>query len=424
MRYACQYIIPFPHIALFMALLQYVIAPWLSIQYPPLDPSYEIGQGIHRYLSYAVPVVVALALSWGLGLTKLRPPPRVQAPPSRQLLWDLDILLALGFAASILAPRFGKTNFAFVFLLLGNLRFVGVYGRMICRGPGWFWRLALVLAVEVLLAAESAMFHTLILWALWTFSIWIYTFKPSWRAVLLAGALSMLLIPALQESKWQLREVTWEDPDQQVSMGKTLSRTSLWLSFLYQSLGHTLHGALDEDFVSDTVMRYNQGWIIYRVMQHVPDTEPYAEGETLKSALAGSILPRFLAPNKAIVGGRANMEKYAGVILTETTSMNLGYAGEMYANFGLNGGVIGCACYALAFALLFRFVCRQAFKSPLWWAIMPYIGFSALKAEDGIYEVVNWTVKSCIVVVAIILLLPAFRRALLGSKSLPSPKLK
>jgi hypothetical protein len=71
--------------------------------------------------------------------------------------------------------------------------------------------------------------------------------------------------------------------------------------------------------------------------------------------------------------------------------------------------------------LLFRAVCRQAFKSPLCWAIMPYIGFAALKAEDGIYNVVNWTFKSCLVVVAVCFLLPAFRRALLGPKTPRSP---
>jgi hypothetical protein len=33
--------------------------------------------------------------------------------------------------------------------------------------------------------------------------------------------------------------------------------------------------------------------------------------------------------------------------------MNLGFAGEMYANFGLWGGVLGCGVYSLVLGLFF-----------------------------------------------------------------------
>src|SRR5205823_2191259 len=118
--------------------------------------------------------------------------------------------------------------------------------------------------------------------------------------------------------------------------------------------------------------------------------EPYARGETLISAFYACLLPRFLAPEKVRAGGRENMERFAGVHL-EGTSMNLGYGGEMYANFGHIGGFIGCGLYALAFSLLFRAISLRAFKSPLWWSVLPYIALWALKAEDGLAEVFNWT---------------------------------
>jgi len=65
---------------------------------------------------------------------------------------------------------------------------------------------------------------------------------------------------------------------------------------------------------------------------------------------------------------------------------------------------------------LFRWVAIRAFDVNLWWCVLPYIGFLSLKAEDGIAEVLNWTVKSCIVMVVIYVAFPSFRKALATGK--------
>src|SRR5438034_141047 len=75
-------------------------------------------------------------------------------------------------------------------------------GRRLC----WPWRLALILGAEVLFAAGTGMLHTLLLWSMWTFAIWIYRFTPSARSIMGAIAAGVILLPALQESKWQLRQ--------------------------------------------------------------------------------------------------------------------------------------------------------------------------------------------------------------------------
>ena len=121
-----------------------------------------------------------------------------------------------------------------------------------------------------------------------------------------------------------------------------------------------------------------------------------------------------------MAGGRENMLRYAGMEMVGNTSMNLGYAGEMYANFGHVGGLIGCTLYAVALGLLFRVICRRAFIHPLWWSLVPYIFFAAVKAEDGIDLVANWSVKSCVLLFGISLIFPAFRQALF-SRALDQP---
>jgi hypothetical protein len=92
--------------------------------------------------------------------------------------------------------------------------------------------------------------------------------------------------------------------------------------------------------------------------------------------------------------------------------MNLGYAGEMYANFGYWGGIAGCFFYALLLGLAFRWAFKRAVLHPLWWAFVPYVGLIALKADDGIVDVWNWIAKAPIVCAAVYYTFPAIRAAL------------
>jgi hypothetical protein len=419
MTTASRFILPLPHIAILMAALQYVLAAWLSYYWPPTFPEYDIGGRLPLYLSYAGPVVLASAVGWALVLLKLQPrrsAPEMHSNP--RLLLELDVLLGISVLATFFAALVeGVESLGFVFTLLANLRYLSVYARMLVGARGWIWRLALVLGAEVLFAAGSGMLHTLLLWGLWTFAIWIYRFTPSRPAILGVMAAAVVLLPALQESKWQLRQNV-DSTDAVTDANETgfkelpIGQAATWVSYLAQDLGQTVTLNMDRDFIADISVRYNQGWIVNRIMAWVPAMTPYARGATIKDAVIASMFPRFVLTGKAIAGGKDNMLRYAGMEMSGTTSMNLGYAGEMYANFGHVGGLVGCALYAVALGLLFRVMCRRAFIHPLWWSLVPYVFFAAVKAEDGIDYIANWTVKSCVLLLGISIIFPAFRQAL------------
>ena len=329
---------------------------------------------------------------------------------------ELDLLIGCGIAAAIGSRVVGdQGSLAFVVQLVASLRYVGIFGRMVARAPGWHWRLALVLAVEVLFAVNEAMFHPLMLWGMWAFAVWLFAFRPNPRLIVVSVFVAGFFLPALQEAKWRLRG-SLEDEISVATTGNavetTVGNSVDWLRYLGEGIIDTVTLRLSRDFISDTAARYNQGWIVTRVMQNVPEAEPYAKGETLQEAAKAALLPRFLAPNKMQAGGHDLIARYAGMELNESTSMNLGYAGEMYANFGLVGGVIGCACYALVAALGFRKLARYASTHPLWWSIIPFIFFPVVKAEDDIAFVLNWAVKGSIVLLIVIAMLPNFRRSL------------
>ena len=116
------------------------------------------------------------------------------------------------------------------------------------------------------------------------------------------------------------------------------------------------------------------------------------------------------------------MQRFADYTPFEDTSMNLGFAGEMYANFGYSGGIVGCGIYALILGLLFRWVTVRAQTSPLWWAIAAYVGHWALKAETDIGAVLNYLVKAAVVVFVVVMCLPALRAELAG-RALPTRRL-
>jgi len=371
--------------------------------------------------------VFASALGWAVVLVKLQPKrsaPEIHSSP--RLLLELDVLLGISVVATFFAVLLERIEgLGFIFVLLSNLRYLSVYARMLLRARGWAWRLVLVLGAEVLFAAGSGMLHTVLLWGLWTFAIWIYRFTPPRRAILAVFAAAVVLLPALQESKWQLRQDA-RNTDPTTDANETglkelpVGRAVTWAGYLAQDITQTVTLSINQDFISDIAIRYNQGWIINRIMAWVPEETPYAHGSTIKDAAIGAIFPRFVFEGKVKSGGRDNMLRYAGMEMVGSTSMNLGFAGEMYANFGHAGGLIGCTLYAVALGLLFRVICRRAFTHPLWWSLVPYIFFAAVKAEDGIDMVANWSVKSCIMLLGISMIFPAFRQAL-SSGALDQP---
>jgi hypothetical protein len=423
MACAARYIVPLPHVVILVSALQYVLAGWIGTYFPPLGTLQDTSLAFPFYMTYAGPVILAITFAWFLCL-----PRKLEEPPlpsmSNAVLFELDILIVIGLGASI-ASRVVKEQgeFAFVIQLVASLRYVGVFGRMIGRARGVWWRLTIVMAAEVFFAVNATMFHPLLLWGMWSLAVWLFAFQPARRAVFIALAIACLLMPALQEAKWRLRgslEDEISEPNED-NVGSTVVRTIDWFEYLGVGVVDTLTLRLSPDFLADTAARYNQGWIITRVMFFVPTVEPYAMGDTLMEAVRAAAVPRLFDPNKLKAGGHEFMARYAGMELNESTSMNLGYAGEMYANFGFVGGVVGCGCYALLAALAFRKMAKYAVTHPMWWSVIPFVFFPIVKAEDDIAFVLNWAIKGAVVLAAVVVLLPNLRRSLFASTFAAGP---
>ena len=423
--FATRHLPPIPHIGILICCLQYGLAPWLSYYFPPDDPfdtrRYIISD-YRLYFSYTGPLVVAFALGWLLPLlayggTVLAAP--LDPGLRGHVVSELDLIFWVGISATLLADRWYGGSLAFFLLLLGNLRFVGAIGQMILGTKGWRWRVALLLLLEAYWAVGSGMFHSLLLWGAAVGAFYACFQRVSRRVLFSAALIGFLLLFALQHAKWQIRQVTWFGTTETIMVFNKefkftpLSKPLVGGLCIVEGMWRTLKWDWDPNFVSGTTLRYNQGWIISKVMHHVPMEEPYARGETLWTGITSSMVPRFLAPGKHISGGRIPMLRFAGLYLGTETSMNLGFGGEMYANFGLWGGVLACGLYALVLGVAFLFVASRTRVSVLWWLFIPYVGHWALKAESGIPDVMNFMVKSFMVLLATVFVSPGLRYLML-----------
>ena len=95
-------------------------------------------------------------------------------------------------------------------------------------------------------------------------------------------------------------------------IGNPIDSTERLVSLMWDRLlGHSLDPATVPEF-GDLLVRFNQGWIVARVMDQVPSKQPYASGATLLDAAVFSIVPRPLFPGKREGASQALFTKYTG----------------------------------------------------------------------------------------------------------------
>jgi hypothetical protein len=152
------------------------------------------------------------------------------------------------------------------------------------------------------------------------------------------------------------------------------------------------------DNVERLVVRFNQGWIISRIMQQVPAVIPYADGETIIAAVKASILPRALYPDKPIAGGKVNYEKYTGFHLLSNTSMGISLLGEAYINFGVEGAWAFMLVFGLLTSLVIRGLFQLTRKYPTLWLWLPLVLLHFVKAETELLVQLNYLTKSIVLV--------------------------
>lgn len=388
--------IPIESLILVIASLQWILGPLMAYEGYSSHYKYYMYVPEDEYMRLAVPGVLFLAI----GLYAFRSDKRVAflrniSNQTKEIVLKSKslpyYLITIGFFFSLFGSHF-PSSLAFPIYLLTNIKYIGIIYLLFSTS---FKNKKVILFIVFILtfitSLKGALFHDFLLWMTFIGIYAAIVLRPSLIYKLLIITVAMLLIFVLQSAKEQYRNLLQE------------SGQSGYIEKFITSVDDSFtQNEDDSNNVEKLVNRINQGWIISKIIERVPNIEPHTSGETIITAIKASLLPRFLYPDKPIAGGRANYEKYTGFPLTSSTSMGISLLGEAYINFG----VVKAWIFMLFFGLFTSFVILQLFKLayqyPTIWLWLPLIFLHFVKAETELLVQLNFLIKSIILVYAFV----------------------
>lgn len=392
-------VFPIKEFIILIACIQWVIGAKISYSLGKMHHKYYMYVDEDVYMNYVVPGVIFMAIGLfiiqsNINVKKITE----QLKPTKKNISIAYTLVFIGVSAGIIDKLINIGGLAFFLFLANILLYVGVsYLFFLFPKKKWWFVIATLGAVFVL-SVNKGMFHNLLLVTAF-FSFILVPRKTSFITKLLVISVGFVFIYMLQLVKAEFREVVWSESNQNpIEVFYNLMEEE-FTQQLEQS--ETTKIGDDPELTKDNAdanNRFNQGWIISRVLENVPQKQPFLNGKTINEAIEASILPRFLAPNK--VGADQaliNFRQITGLGLSENASMGLSLIAEFYANYGYYGGWTAMFFYGLLLSLSIRFFIsilgNGSYLIALWFILF---FFQVVKAETDFIKIFNHLIKSII----------------------------
>jgi len=379
-----------------LASLQWIIGPYLAYRfYTSKYGTYDMLAPEDMYMAFVVPTTTLFALGLFIPL-KIKHFNTVltlnNISKIVSVYKNIDILFIIIGLIFNLIWKAMPGPIQFISFLLGNLHFIGLL--FLLKNKDRKYRslfLTLAFLFTFLSSVNAGMFHDLILWLgfMILFVAFIKQFSIIKKLSLLLLLFSSVII--IQTVKNQFREITWSDA--KITSGE---KADVFFNLVSENVGGNFF--MSQANINNLVSRINQGWIISRIIYHVPKFEPYADGETIYAGLASTLVPRFIYENKANAGGVKNFERFTGHELQPGTSMNLSILGEAYANFGPDKSLLFMFLFGLFLNYSYALINKIIIKHPALLFFIPLIYLQVVKAETDFVTVLNHLVKASIFV--------------------------
>jgi predicted small integral membrane protein len=282
----------------------------------------------------------------------------------------LNNVISLGFIGEFLS---GLAKVGILYLLfsghrLGRPLFFGFLGLMFLEALGrgmigeFFWWLTLL-----------SMFYLMI-----------YPMKL-WHKV--AGAATFIfLVGVLNVIKHEYRSAIWFERGDYAGM----SSVDVYRHLLTEKF--TMDAIFSPEQTLASMGRLNQGYLTSMAIEYTPSNEPFAKGETIFVAVASSIVPRALWPNKPEAGGAEKMMRFCGFDV-QGSGMNIGLLGEAYVNFGFGGAAVFLFLFALFLNYIYTWFLKVGQERPYIVLWLPLAFFGALSVETDFVTVLNHIIK-------------------------------
>ncbi len=408
--FSIGFIIPIRYIFGTFMCLQMFIGP--MFQYNGLDkfvPSFysmKIPEDI--YFSYVIPAVVCFIIGLHIKAVSLQG----EVADEKAIInfiekhSDLPIIfVVIGFFFSfflgfVIEKDFSTSNavethggigwLSFIFYLLGNLKFIGVF--MMILGKVKMKSIFLIIIYGSIMATSlnSGMFHDLITWLIMLAAVLAIRYKPALYIKIILAFSFIIFAFALQTIKGIYRLAVWEN--------KREAGIATFTQAAEES--ESSGNILDVKRLAILNVRINQGYIITNIMNTVPYKIPYTEGEELMQILAAAFLPRYLAPDKLEAGDKKIFNKYTGLTIV-TATMALSSVGDAYINFGILGGCVFMFFLGLLYNELLKFFYRYSKNFPILIIFIPWVFYYPIRPDCELQTTLGHIVKTSFLVAVI-----------------------
>ncbi len=389
-------VVPIRYLAGLLMCVQMLLGP--AFAYNGLDEyqhsTYQMKVSEAEYFQYALLAVILFI--WGLHVTagKLKGE-KLNLEAISKFVDNAGnlpyYLIGIGFFASTLGSFF-STAFTFVFVLLGSLKFIGLYmmllgGRQIRMVP-----LVIVVGSVIIDALTIAMFHDLLIWIILTGAILAikYQVKDGVKAAVTVGFI--LLAVVIQQLK----------KDYRANIAEAGAGINTFESVYQDRVSD--NSLFSPEKLAESNVRINQGYIITNIMATVPERVPFENGKELVLILESAFLPRILAPNKLNAGDRFIFMKYTGLQLREGTSMGLSSVGDGYINFGVIGGAIFMFFFGLTFSEVLNGFKKYSKTFPALLLFVPLVFYYPIRPDCELQTSLGHLVKSVMLIAAIMVI--------------------
>jgi hypothetical protein len=414
--------IPIIELTVFLMVVQMLYAPALEFYFYPNFLDLEEWKSLmvsepETYFNFTLPATLFFiagiyipyrrktsALKLKLAIKKLK--------IYKQFIDKIGIaLIIVGAISTVLSDLVNVGALNFILLLFSYLKFIGLFYLIICKSRYLWAALIIVMVPFAISIFISSVFINLVIWTFFIGSYFIINKKYSMTFKVGAFLAMIFLGTIIQVTKHQYRQIVWLNA-QQIEGNKLETFGKLIVAQI---------NSLDqEEFIlslTSLSQRLNQGIILSYIIENIPDNRPIVNGRFFYNELLGVALPRFVFPDKPVVGDRDKFEYLAGWRLGARTSMNVGIMGDGYGNFGLNGGMWFCFGFGLFLSVFFKKAMDWSQKRPsiiLW---LPLLFFYSMRAGNEFYIIANWIVKSGVIVLAYFLIFERSRYQIILKKS-------
>jgi hypothetical protein len=132
--------------------------------------------------------------------------------------------------------------------------------------------------------------------------------------------------------------------------------------------------------LDDTAYRFNDARSAAAVMMNVPEQIPYLYGETLKH-ITYAMIPRYFWEDKPDLREIHMITRW--VMYNDSGLNPLGTVGEMYANFGFAGVLLGGVVWLIICWLYEKLLTYKGSIGPVWVCCYPVIISQLIQASDS-----------------------------------------